>query len=172
MSSAVQPGLYRHFKGSLYRVSHVVTHSETEEPMVVYQALYGAKGWWVRPLSMFDEWVEKDGQRQRRFARCEVQTMCLESVCLTVPAGQAREFENAFAQAQLYLQRAEGYLEHQLRRADTQAGRYLLQVVWETRQHHEQGFRGSPDYQQWSALLHKFYPSLPTVEYFNSPLNL
>lgn len=61
------PGRYRHFKGGEYRVFCVARHSETEEPMVVYQALYGERGVWVRPASMWNELVERDGETFRRF---------------------------------------------------------------------------------------------------------
>ncbi|MGH8433479.1 MAG: DUF1653 domain-containing protein [Pseudomonas sp.] len=64
----LQPGLYRHYKGPEYRVFGVARHSETEEQVVVYQALYGDYGLWVRPLSMFSETVEVDGQAVLRFA--------------------------------------------------------------------------------------------------------
>ena len=62
-----KPGVYRHFKGNEYRLLYVAHHSETLEPMVVYQALYGDKGMWVRPLSMWDETVERDGAVYKRF---------------------------------------------------------------------------------------------------------
>ena len=64
-----KPGLYRHYKGNEYRVLGVARHSETEETVVVYQALYGERGWWVRPAAMFNETVEIDGRRVPRFAR-------------------------------------------------------------------------------------------------------
>ncbi len=64
----LQPGLYRHYKGPEYRVIGVARHSETEEEVVVYQALYGEYGLWVRPLSMFTGTVEVDGQTMLRFA--------------------------------------------------------------------------------------------------------
>ncbi len=63
----LKPGIYRHFKGNEYRLLCVARHSETLEPMVVYQALYGDKGVWVRPLSMWDETVERDGTVYKRF---------------------------------------------------------------------------------------------------------
>lgn len=53
----LQPGLYQHYKGPQYRVFSVARHSETEEEVVFYQALYGDYGFWVRPLSMFLESV-------------------------------------------------------------------------------------------------------------------
>jgi hypothetical protein len=64
----IAPGLYRHYKGNLYEVVGVAHHSETEEPLVVYRALYGVRGMWVRPFDMFMSDVEVDGQRVRRFA--------------------------------------------------------------------------------------------------------
>ena len=63
----IRPGKYRHFKGGLYEVLGVARHSETEEPMVVYQALYGQRGIWVRPADMWNETVERDGKTCRRF---------------------------------------------------------------------------------------------------------
>ncbi len=65
--SQLKPGVYRHFKGNLYRLITVARHSETLEEMVVYQALYGEGGFWVRPLSMWEEHVEKDGYSGPRF---------------------------------------------------------------------------------------------------------
>ena len=63
----LKPGLYRHFKGNQYRLLYVAKHSETLEPMVVYQALYGDQGIWVRPASMWNERVERDGYCGPRF---------------------------------------------------------------------------------------------------------
>lgn len=65
----IQPGLWRHFKGNLYRVIGVALHSETGEEMVVYQALYGQKGLWVRPASMWLETVERERYTGPRFTR-------------------------------------------------------------------------------------------------------
>jgi hypothetical protein len=64
-----RPGLYRHFKGKEYRVTGIARHSETLEPMVVYQALYGDHGIWVRPASMFTEDVDLEGRLVPRFSR-------------------------------------------------------------------------------------------------------
>lgn len=66
-TAALRPGIYRHFKGNLYEVMTVARHTETEEEMVVYRALYGDFGIWVRPLAMFTEQIERDGQRITRF---------------------------------------------------------------------------------------------------------
>ena len=62
------PGKYRHFKGNEYELIAVATHSETEEPMVVYRALYGEGGLWVRPAAMWTEPVDRDGYQGPRFA--------------------------------------------------------------------------------------------------------
>ena len=59
---------YRHFKGNIYRVLHIAKHSETLEDMVVYHAMYGERGIWVRPLAMFKEEIERDGKTVRRFS--------------------------------------------------------------------------------------------------------
>ena len=64
-----RPGLYRHYKGNEYRVLGLARHSETLEPLVVYQALYGERGLWVRPAAMFGETVVVSGKRVPRFAR-------------------------------------------------------------------------------------------------------
>ena len=64
----LKQGIYRHFKGNRYRLLYVAKHSETLEPMVVYQALYGEQGIWVRPAHMWTETVERDGYCGPRFA--------------------------------------------------------------------------------------------------------
>lgn len=69
LPSKPKPGLYRHYKGNDYRVVGLARHSETLEPVVIYQALYGDRGLWVRPAAMFIEKVEVDGKRVPRFAR-------------------------------------------------------------------------------------------------------
>ena len=63
----IKIGRYRHFKGGEYEVCGTATHSETGERLVVYQALYGERGLWVRPVAMFLETVERDGQVRPRF---------------------------------------------------------------------------------------------------------
>jgi hypothetical protein len=64
----MEPGTYRHYKGNLYEVLGVARHSETEEELVVYRALHGERGLWVRPLMMFSEAVLVDGREVQRFA--------------------------------------------------------------------------------------------------------
>ena len=61
-------GRYRHFKGNEYEVIGIARHSETEEPMIVYRALYGKGGLWTRPASMWNETVTRDGMEYR--SRC------------------------------------------------------------------------------------------------------
>ena len=73
MTTAIKPhtlksGIYQHYKGPKYKVFYVATHSETDEQLVIYQALYGEFGIWARPLSMFSETIEKDGQIIPRFS--------------------------------------------------------------------------------------------------------
>lgn len=63
----LQQGIYKHYKGNSYEVLGVARHSETEELLVVYRALYGEGGLWVRPLTMFRETVELDGSMVSRF---------------------------------------------------------------------------------------------------------
>lgn len=67
----IKIGRYKHYKGNEYQVLYLATHSETLESMVVYQALYGERGIWVRPASMWNEIVEKDGKNTKRFEYME-----------------------------------------------------------------------------------------------------
>ncbi len=63
----IKPGKYRHFKANEYLVLYTAKHSETLEEMVVYQALYGERAIWVRPVTMWNEIIERDGLTFRRF---------------------------------------------------------------------------------------------------------
>ena len=63
----IKKGIYRHFKGNEYEVIATAKHSETMEDMVIYKALYGEGGLWVRPADMWNETVEKDGKAVKRF---------------------------------------------------------------------------------------------------------
>jgi hypothetical protein len=80
----LQPGIYRHYKGPQYRVFGVARHSETEQEVVFYQALYGEQGLWVRPLEMFLESVQVDGEQVPRFALVQA-----EASLFTCPADDA-----------------------------------------------------------------------------------
>ncbi len=67
----LEKGLYRHYKGNLYEVMMTAQHSETEEWMVVYKALYGEEGIWVRPYEMFMDYVNIEGKKLKRFTFVE-----------------------------------------------------------------------------------------------------
>ncbi len=67
MDSKIKAGRYRHFKGNEYEVLYIAKHSETLEDMVVYKALYGEGGIWVRPAKMWNETVLRDGKTFKRF---------------------------------------------------------------------------------------------------------
>ena len=69
----VKAGIYKHYKNQLYHVIGLARQSETEEPHVVYRPLYNDSGLWIRPLSMFDETIEVDGRKVKRFAFVEEQ---------------------------------------------------------------------------------------------------
>jgi len=68
---SIAPGRYRHFKGNEYEVLGVALSSETQEPFVVYRALYGDGGLWLRPLAMFAETVERGGRTVPRFEKID-----------------------------------------------------------------------------------------------------
>ena len=65
----IETGRYRHFKGNEYEVLYLAKHSETMEDMVVYRALYGEKGVWVRPAAMWEETITRDGKTFKRFEK-------------------------------------------------------------------------------------------------------
>ena len=71
MENDIRLGKWRHFKGGEYEVIGIAKHSETLEPMVIYRALYGEGGLWTRPLSMWNETVERDGKVYQRFTFVE-----------------------------------------------------------------------------------------------------
>lgn len=70
---SLKKGIYRHYKGNLYEVIDVATHSETLEKMIVYRALYGEQGLWVRPMQMWEEEVNVDGKNVKRFTLIQEQ---------------------------------------------------------------------------------------------------
>lgn len=63
----LEKGIYQHFKGNSYEVIDIARHSENQQEYVIYRALYGDRGLWVRPLVMFVETIERDGQLIKRF---------------------------------------------------------------------------------------------------------
>ncbi len=63
----IKPGTYQHYKGNKYQVIETATHSETLEHLVVYRPLYGEEALWVRPFEMFNDEIEIDGKKLKRF---------------------------------------------------------------------------------------------------------
>lgn len=92
--------------------------------------------------------------------------MILEVAVLHVRAGQGSAFEAAFAQAQTIISSMPGYLGHELQRCLKVPDKYVQLVRWRSVEDHEQGFRRSPQYQEWKRLLHHFYEPFPVVEHF------
>ena len=92
--------------------------------------------------------------------------MILEVAILEVKAGQTREFESTFSEAQTIISSMKGYISHQLQRCLEKQNRYILLVSWETLEDHTEGFRGSVEYQEWRRLLHHFYHPFPEVEHY------
>jgi len=94
--------------------------------------------------------------------------MVLEVAILDVKAGETDAFETAFAQAQTIIASLPGYINHQLQKCVENPQRYILLVNWQTLEDHTQGFRGSPQYQEWKVLLHHFYDPFPLVEHYTA----
>ena len=94
--------------------------------------------------------------------------MILEVAPLPVRAGHEAAFEAAFLQAQAIITAMPGYLGHELQRCLERPGEYLLLVRWRSLEDHEVGFRQSPQYQDWRALLHHFYDPVPVVSHYAS----
>ncbi len=92
--------------------------------------------------------------------------MILEVAVLEVRPGSALDFEAAFRKAESIISSMKGYQKHELRRCLEADHRYLLLVWWDTLEDHTEGFRGSPEYQEWKALLHHFYDPFPVVEHY------
>ena len=93
--------------------------------------------------------------------------MILEIALLDVEPGQEGEFEIAFGKAQEIISSMQGYVSHQLQRCLETRNRYALLVNWQTLEDHVQGFRDSPGYLEWTALLHHFYDPFPVVEHYS-----
>jgi heme-degrading monooxygenase HmoA len=90
----------------------------------------------------------------------------LEVAMLDVVAGREPEFQAAFSDAQRIIASMPGYVSHELQRCMEHPRRYLLLVKWQRLEDHTVGFRQSPEYQEWKALLHHFYDPFPTVEHY------
>jgi heme-degrading monooxygenase HmoA len=92
--------------------------------------------------------------------------MVLEHALLSVRAGEEESFEAAFARARSIISGMPGFRRLTLSRCLERPSTYLLLVEWDSLEDHTVGFRGSPEYEQWRALLHAFYDPFPTVEHF------
>ncbi|MGE5824238.1 MAG: antibiotic biosynthesis monooxygenase family protein, partial [Bacteroidota bacterium] len=92
--------------------------------------------------------------------------MILEIAILNVIPGQATAFERAFAEAKGIISSMPGFDSLELQRCVEAPSRYALLVRWETLEDHTKGFRNSPQYQKWKALLHHFYHPFPVVEHY------
>ena len=90
--------------------------------------------------------------------------MIHEHALLRITDGREVQFEQAFREAAVIISSARGFQRLRLERCVEDQSRYLLLVQWEHREDHTEGFRRSPEYQQWKGLLHHFYDPFPTVE--------
>jgi len=98
--------------------------------------------------------------------------MILEHAILEVREGQQQSFGEAFSQAIQIIAASPGFLSLQLLRSVKEEGKHLLLVEWESIADHEQGFRDSPAYEEWKALLHHFYDPFPLVEHYTAVLSV
>jgi heme-degrading monooxygenase HmoA len=94
--------------------------------------------------------------------------MILEHALLDVVPSRESEFEEVFGGAKQIISSMPGFRSLRLSRSIEQPNRYLLLVEWDRLEDHIEGFRGSPEYQEWRALLHHFYDPFPTVQHYES----
>jgi len=92
--------------------------------------------------------------------------MVLEVAILDVRPGESEAFRAAFLEAQQIIASVPGYQRHELRQCLEVPDRHLLLVWWDSLESHTRGFRQSPGYQRWRALLHHFYDPFPVVEHY------
>jgi heme-degrading monooxygenase HmoA len=92
--------------------------------------------------------------------------MITEIAILKIRAGASAAFEEAFIQAQLIIEAARGYIQHELQQCLDEDDKYLLVVRWKTIEDHTMGFRESQGYKEWKRLLHHFYDPFPVVEHY------
>lgn len=157
----LKPGLYQHFKGAMYRVMHLAHHSETQEPLVIYRALYGDKGVWARPLSMFSETVERDGETRPRFAYLDFQSEVEQRITLSVKQDQLAEFELAFSATESMVVNHEFHIAHTLKWSTNDAQKAVLSVHWMSVEHAAGfGYEGLSE-----------YLTANSIEYFSSTHN-
>jgi heme-degrading monooxygenase HmoA len=123
----------------------------------------------IEPLSEFISPLEFEAFKRAQLRNTEESV--LEVAMLNVIPGRESEFELAFKQASKTISSMNGFIHLQLQRCLERPNAYVLLVNWETLEDHTVGFRQSPEYQEWRALLHHFYDPFPTVEHF-VPVNL
>ena len=92
--------------------------------------------------------------------------MILELAILDVRHGETAAFERAFAEAKTIISAMPGFDHLELQHCLEQPNRYVLLVGWDRLEDHTEGFRGSPEYERWRDLLHRFYDPFPTVEHY------
>ncbi len=92
--------------------------------------------------------------------------MIVEQGILSVIHGRETEFEVAMGEAQTIISAMPGFRRLQVSRGVEQPSTYLLVVEWDTLEHHTEGFRGSPEYATWRAMLHHFYEPFPVIAHF------
>lgn len=97
--------------------------------------------------------------------------MILEAAVLQVRAGEEHGFEQAMLRAAPVIAGSPGYIRHELQRCLETTGRYLLLVHWETLEAHTIGFRESPRFGEWRAIIGPFFAAPPTVEHYESVLS-
>lgn len=91
----------------------------------------------------------------------------LEVAILQIRTGMTASFEKSFDKAKSIISSMKGYQGHSLQKCLENDHQYILLVNWDTLKDHEEGFRKSPQYQEWKALLHHFYDPFPTVEHYS-----
>lgn len=96
--------------------------------------------------------------------------MVLETAQMQVKAGEEAAFEDAMRRAAPVIATAAGYIGHEVQRCVELPGRYLLLVQWQTLEAHTVGFRGSPAFAQWRAIIGPYFASAPVVEHYASVL--
>ena len=92
--------------------------------------------------------------------------MITEIALLKIRQGQSAAFEEAFTKAQIIIEAAKGYIQHELQQCLEEDDKYLLVVRWKTIEDHTEGFRNSEGYKEWKKLLHHFYDPFPVVEHY------
>jgi len=92
--------------------------------------------------------------------------MILEIAVLDVIPGREADFEQSFGEAKSIIASMKGYISHELERCVEKPSRYVLLVRWQRIEDHTEGFRNSPEYQQWRALLHHYYDPPPQVAHY------